>query len=226
MNSAPPFLILGHRGSPRRYPENSLASLRGAIDEGADGFETDLRCLGEGAAVLFHDHEVDGVPVERLSLAALKERICTLAAVSELEAFTGTARIVLEVKRTGWEERLLSIIEGWPNIVVSSFDHRVIRRLADHGYRGELGLVYNGALHAAGDHAERCGATWLFPHYRHVDEEMMAEAKEHGLLVVPWTPNTPADWERLAGLGCDGVITDLPREAVAWRVSRASRPPH
>ena len=218
MTTAERFMILGHRGSPRRHPENSLASLRAALDEGADGFETDLRCLGDGSPVLYHDHDLDDVPLESYKLAALKERVCTLASVSELEAFAGRARLVLEVKRVGWEEQLVSIIESWPDVVVSSFDHRVIRRLADRGFHGELGIIFTGCMNDVGKYARGCGANWLFPHYRHVDEEMLQSAR--GLTVVPWTPNATEEWTRLRELGCSGVITDLPREAVEWRSSR------
>lgn len=217
MPTAEPFLILGHRGSPRRHPENSLASLRAAVEEGADGFETDLRCLGDGSPVLYHDHDLDDAPIESYKLAALKERVCTLASVSELEEFAGRTRLVLEVKRVGWEEQLVSIVESWPNIVVSSFDHRVIRRLADRRFRGELGIIFTGCMNDLGNYARACGASWIFPHYRHVDEEMIASSGE--LTVVPWTPNTADEWSRLRDLGCSGVITDVPREAVEWRSS-------
>src|SRR5919201_966059 len=98
------MLIFGHRGSPRRFPENTIASFEEALRAGADGFETDLRLLADGAAVLFHDQQV-------------------------------------------------------------------------------------GEAHAA------------------------------GLKVIAWTPNRPREWQRLRDIGCDGIITDLPAEAVQWRNS-------
>ena len=55
------FLIFGHRGSPNRQPENTMASFEEAVRSGADGFETDLRLLSDGVAVLYHDDEL-GVP--------------------------------------------------------------------------------------------------------------------------------------------------------------------
>src|SRR6185436_7559440 len=61
------FLILGHRGSPKRFPENTLASFEETLRAGADGFETDLRLLSDRTAVLFHDDDVGDVEVETLS---------------------------------------------------------------------------------------------------------------------------------------------------------------
>jgi len=39
------------------------------------------------------------------------------------------------------------------------------------------------------------------------------EAHAAGLRVVAWTVNEPADMERLAALGVDGLITDYPDRA-------------
>ena len=73
--SAPPW-ILGHRGAPKQAPENTLASLRRALDIGLDGFEYDLRACATGEAVLIHDvtlnRTTDGNgPVRALSLPEL-----------------------------------------------------------------------------------------------------------------------------------------------------------
>lgn len=66
----PPW-ILGHRGTPREAPENTLVSLRRALEYGLDGFEYDVRATGSGEAVLIHDATLDrttnarGLVVER-----------------------------------------------------------------------------------------------------------------------------------------------------------------
>ncbi|GFO60764.1 glycerophosphoryl diester phosphodiesterase [Geomonas silvestris] len=48
-------LIIGHRGSPREAPENTLGSFRLAFAEGADGIETDFRLSKDGEIVCLHD---------------------------------------------------------------------------------------------------------------------------------------------------------------------------
>ena len=54
-----PPLILGHRGAPREAPENTLASLRRALELGVDGVEYDVRACGSGELVVFHDARLD-----------------------------------------------------------------------------------------------------------------------------------------------------------------------
>ena len=67
-------------------------------------------------------------------------------------------------------------------------------------------------------HAAGC-STWA-PFWRNVTPENIAEAHSLKLKIIPWTVNDPAEIERLAGLGVDGIITDYPdraRKALAAR---------
>jgi len=208
------FLIFGHRGSPRRFPENTVASFEEALRAGADGFETDLRLLADRTAVLFHDHEIGDADVETLRRADV--RADTLDA---LAAFAGRCTMVLEVKRSKWEDVLLQHIEKWPNIIVASFDHRLIAELSRRKVAFPLGLTFTGAIVDLPAYARRLGATWIFPNNHWLDEDEVRALHAAELKVVPWTPNLAREWNRLRDIGCDGIITDLPAEAVAWRNS-------
>jgi len=70
------------------------------------------------------------------------------------------------------------------------------------------------------DYAASLGATWCFPNYHYVDAELVASLHARDIRVVPYTPNQTREWEALRTAGCDGVITDLAAEAVAWRANR------
>jgi glycerophosphoryl diester phosphodiesterase len=48
-------LVIGHRGYPLRYEENTLESLEQALKHGADGIETDLQLTLDKELVLMHD---------------------------------------------------------------------------------------------------------------------------------------------------------------------------
>lgn len=48
-------VILGHRGAPRRRPENTVESIEAAIAGGADGVEIDARLTADGHVVVWHD---------------------------------------------------------------------------------------------------------------------------------------------------------------------------
>ena len=211
------FLIFGHRGSPRRFPENTLASFDEALRAGADGFETDLRLLTDKTAILYHDDELAEAEVETLSSTDFVERGSMLQRLEDLAPYAEKTTMVLEVKRSKWEDALVEHVSGWRNVIVASFDHSTIETLHRRAVGFHLGITVAGYLVGIAEYASRLGATWCFPAYHYVDEPMVESLHDRGIKVVPWTPNRPSDWARLRGLGCDGVITDLPAEAVAWR---------
>jgi len=206
------FLILGHRGSPTRFRENTIESFEEALRSGADGFETDLRLLSDGVAVLYHDDEIDELDCETYRF----EQLSKVQKVMELAQFAGRAHMCLEVKRSKWEDVLVEHVSKWPNIVVTSFDHTLVAELHRRKAGLPLGITFFGYPVDLAAYAERLGVTWLYPQYRYVDAEMVRSAHERGLRVVPWTVNRDRDWQRLRDIGCDGVITDFPAEAVEW----------
>ena len=211
------FLIFGHRGSPKRHPENSLSSFDEALKAGADGFETDLRMLSDNSAVLFHDDELGDDAIESLSFEECAKRGANLVLLRDLSRYAGRTTMILEVKRSKWEDALLSQIEKWPDIIVASFDHATIAELARRRVPFPLGITTYGVMVNVGHYAKSLGATWCFPSYHYVDAAMVRELHDQGIKVVPYTPNAPDEWERLREAGCDGVITDYPAEAVLWR---------
>jgi glycerophosphoryl diester phosphodiesterase len=61
--------------------------------------------------------------------------------------------------------------------------------------------------------AQAAGCAIWSPFWRNVTAENIAEAHALKLKVIPWTVNDPAEIERLAALGVDGIITDYPDRA-------------
>ncbi|MEY2951858.1 MAG: hypothetical protein RL622_935, partial [Actinomycetota bacterium] len=53
--------IYAHRGSSARHPELTMAAYKAAIDDGADGFECDVRLTKDNQLVLWHDADMNRV---------------------------------------------------------------------------------------------------------------------------------------------------------------------
>ena len=67
--------IYAHRGSSIAHPELTMAAYKAAVDEGADGFECDVRITKDNQLVLWHDADmkrVAGNPA-RIADLTLKE---------------------------------------------------------------------------------------------------------------------------------------------------------
>lgn len=218
------FLIFGHRGSPARFPENTIESFEETLRAGADGFETDLRLLSDDEAVLFHDDELADAAIESLTLADCQHRGVRVARVRDLARFAGRCTMILEVKRAGWDTRLLSDVGTWPGVIVASFDHTLLAALAARGAPCELGATILGSIAGVDDYLASLRVTWCFPSFRHVTSDVVAALHRRSIRVVPWTPNREAEWEALRSIGCDGIITDQPAAAVLWRQANSAFP--
>ncbi|MDJ0974609.1 MAG: glycerophosphodiester phosphodiesterase family protein [Planctomycetota bacterium] len=48
--------VVGHRGAPHAYPENTLAAFRAALDMGANALELDTCLMKDGGIAVFHDN--------------------------------------------------------------------------------------------------------------------------------------------------------------------------
>jgi glycerophosphoryl diester phosphodiesterase len=67
--------IYAHRGSSTAYPELTMAAYKAAVDEGADGFECDVRITKDKQLVLWHDADMQRVAGNsaRIADSTLKE---------------------------------------------------------------------------------------------------------------------------------------------------------
>jgi glycerophosphoryl diester phosphodiesterase len=72
------FLVIGHRGSPQLFPENTLLGFEGALNHGAEVLEMDLHVTRDGYVVVHHDDTVNRTtngtgPVAVMDLEEIKK---------------------------------------------------------------------------------------------------------------------------------------------------------
>ena len=133
----------------------------------------------------------------------------TRAVVAEIQASGMSERTTLQ--SFDWSSLNLTqqIAPGLPLVALSSGDAWM--GVGQPGASRNLGGIdiddYDGSLPKA---AAAQGYDVVSPTFRSVTPEMIAEAHELGLPVIPWTVNTTADMVRLMDLGVDGIITDYP----------------
>jgi glycerophosphoryl diester phosphodiesterase len=215
-------------------PENTLAAFALAAEQGADGVELDVQLARDGRLVIIHDFDIarttDGQgKVADLTVAELQafdagqgQKIPTL---DELFEMIGPRLLYnIEIKYFGWrdtgvETAVADRIAAYHlenHVLISSFNPLAVRRARRQLpqstpvalIRG-TGLLKYGYLLEDGeaDH----------PHYSLVDADYMAWAKKRGYQTNVWTVDDPAEAQRLAQLGVNGIITNKPeliRESV------------
>jgi glycerophosphoryl diester phosphodiesterase len=100
-------------------------------------------------------------------------------------------------------------------VYLQSFDFRTLHEMKKIAPEIRLVALYSGPAKNFVDIAKEAGAEIVSPEFHLVTPEQVRAAHEAGLKVVPWTADTPADWDRLIAAGVDSIITDDPAALIA-----------
>ena len=226
--------IIGHRGIPHLTPENTMASFRAAVENGADGLETDVQMTKDGELVLIHDETLDRTTngkglVLTHTLSELKsldtgskfdpafknEKIPTLREF--LEFVSGRDLLInIEIKSgvvlyPGIERKLIHMLHEFGlghKTIISSFNHYALVTCKEIDSGIKTGILYMAGLYNPWDYAKTVHADALHPLFYSVRPETIGGMKASGLLIHPYTVDSPGDMKNMIALGASGIITN------------------
>ena len=220
------MLCIGHRGAMGHAPENTLLSIRKALEMGVDWIEVDVY-LVEGELVVIHDPELSrttngaGAVMEQ-SLAYLRsldagqgEKIPFLPEVFDLV----DKRVGINIELKGPETAVPTlhfiheqIENGWSydNILVSSFDHDMLCTVRQLDANIKIGALIFYEPDELARFAAEMGAYSVNPWLMTMSEPFVQDAHDRGLRVFVYTVNEPQDIARMRQWGVDGIFTNYP----------------
>ena len=221
----------GHRGACGHEPENTLRSVRKALELGADGVEVDVHFV-DGQLMVIHDDTLERTtnghgPVVGKTFAELRaldaglgEQIPTLAEV--IGAIQRNALINVELKGPATATSVVKLIDeyvrelGWryEDFLLSSFDHERIRKVRQLNPEIRIAPLIDKLPHQLAEFAQRLSAWSVNCSKRCVTESLIQDAHSRGLEVFVYTVNDARDIARVKSLGVDGVFSDFPERVV------------
>ena len=222
--------IIAHRGAAGLRPENTLASIRKAIEDGADWVEVDVQETADGEVVVMHDSDfmkragVDlkiwDATMEDLATidvgswfdpAYASERIPRLEEV--LEITRGRAKLLIELKYYGHdfdlEARTVQIVERvgmGEQVATMSLKYPAVQRMLDLRPDWRAGVL---AATAIGDVA-RLEGDFVAVSASYANPHLVASTEAAGKDLYVWTVNDPLRMSAMISMGVDGIITDEP----------------
>ncbi|MGW2277429.1 glycerophosphodiester phosphodiesterase [Streptomyces sp. NPDC001770] len=209
---------VGHRGDPYRARENTLSSIRSALERGADAVEIDVRVTRDGVPVLLHDatlerlwgHDVrldaldhaevvertgGGVPTLREALAAAGPHRVMVDLPGSTAASVRT--IVGTVRESGAGDRAY---------YCAGPDAMLRVRAADPS--AEIALTWTTLAPPRPELLAAIGPRWLNYRFGLVTRDLTDRAHRDGLLVSAWTADTGRTMRRLVSRGVDSITTN------------------
>lgn len=215
--------VIGHRGARGLAPENTLASLRKALEHHVDILEFDVRVTKDDIVVLHHDVRLTDPAGQRFTVAetsydellAHKPDLTTLEAV--LETIGHPIPLYIEVKRDVPIAPIINIInkylaKGWKTdyFLLGSKSQKTLLEL--HAALPAIqkvviepwsGVRAHRRAHQVNAKIIAMNQLWLWWGFIH-------SFKNSDTQLYAYPVNNPAKAKRWARWGLAGVITDYP----------------
>ncbi|HEV8601211.1 MAG TPA: glycerophosphodiester phosphodiesterase [Patescibacteria group bacterium] len=217
------MLIIGHRGAAALEPENTIRSFKKAQDYRVDMIELDVRLSRDNQLVVFHDHSLQRLfnVTKSVNTATLDElKAISRAAQREIPTFEEALQniscpIIVHVKVHGAENLLMNAIRRFSHkVVISSTFPGVLKKVRALDENVPLGLVIgHGELHLLpiiNWLTKNLNLYSIHPNYGLVSGISIKGLKLLKKKIFVWTVNTPEQYQKVANLGVDGIMTDCP----------------
>jgi glycerophosphoryl diester phosphodiesterase len=222
--------VHGHRGSPLKFPENTIPSFVAAIEAGADFIELDVQASRDSVLIVSHDpclpggeriHALDARDIHRHpsleEVLDLSTRFSGFGFNIEIKSYPGhpsygpapaaMASLVWQaVRARGLQER----------VIVQSFDFRVLEAMRELGASAPLSALWEGSRRLLDAIASEAGTSCVSVQHTLVDETLVRQAHDAGVRVLVWTVNGERAWSRMLAARVDGIITDDPAGLVRF----------
>ncbi|MCH2037796.1 MAG: hypothetical protein MK137_04305 [Rickettsiales bacterium] len=207
-------LIFGHRGcmGDNYPPENTLAAFQYCLDHQIDGIELDVHASLDNELIVHHDTTLKRMTGADLDIITNEadtirkhsvkgEIIPTLDETFELitpHLEVNSSFIVnIELKSTQTAEALYGFLErqigsnGWKysNIIVSSFDHELLKEIHANDSQIPIGALWDDKEHNhVEDIIKRLGFKpfSIHPIHNQCDDDYLSSASQHGIHSILW----------------------------------------
>ena len=218
--------IYAHRGASGNNPEMTRLAYQVAIEEGADGFECDVRLSKDGEIVCFHDATTKRIAGKKLrvSRSSLKElrSVCELMTLNELLELAISAKkdLLIETKHPNIfggriEQKVLELLktksthisDAGIEVIVMSFSSFAIGRVKSKWNFCKVTKYYLSARFSKRKVlALNIGLVIRYP-------SLVKKLQDRGSRILVWTVNEDSEFESCEALKVDGMITNFPKSA-------------
>jgi glycerophosphoryl diester phosphodiesterase len=219
--------IYAHRGASGDFPEGSKAAYLGAVEQGADGFECDVRLTKDKQIICYHDKDTKRLANIELQIAKstyseLKKSINPFRLDELLDlAILNNKHLVIEFKhpvptRGEVEKQVHKLLASKRNeIAKSGIEIFLISFSFLATLRNKRSPHKSGYLMKNKFLARFNPTQFTLAHIEIIksDHSFVINEKKKGKQVVAWTVNELSDLKLCQDLGLFAVITDYPARA-------------
>ncbi len=217
------MIITSHRGAGSLEPENTLRAMQRAIALGVDQIETDAQLTRDGYLVLMHDPTVDRTTdgtgkVAELTFAEIRRLNaghgeCVPTLQEALALTRGKVVLQIELKGPGTALPVVQAVEAADavdQVILTSFKHQWLVEAQAQNPKLHTGALWGRLPTDSVQQTQQLGLHALHIWHEFIDQQLVKDAHEQGLLVRAWNTDKEDDMRRLIDLGVDAIGSDRP----------------
>lgn len=215
---ATPVTAVAHRGDPYRVRENTLPSIRSALERGADAVEIDVRVTRDNVPVLLHDATLKrlwghDLRLDRLTHQELTERTAGgVPTLREALLAVGAHRVMVDLPGSteASVRRTVGVVRecgaGERAYYCAGPEAMLRVRAADPS--AEIAMTWTSLAPPRAALLAAVRPRWLNYRFGVVSRELTDRNHRDGLLVSAWTADTGRTMRRLIRQGVDSITTN------------------
>ena len=226
------FVIIGHRGLPSKYPENTVLSFKNAFKY-TDFVELDVHLSKDSKVYVIHDfnlkklgnvdkniedmysYEIDNIKIDNENIPQLIELLNTFRDkyfLIELKTIDDSGRAIRNdiarktievIKKSGMEE----------HVYIISFNPYSLNEAKKTDGNIPLGLdycktsrEYMGKIDY--NDLKEMGISLFLPEFNMECKSIFLELKDKDICIIPWTVDNKRDAIDAFNMGLNGIITN------------------
>ena len=224
------LIVVGHRGAMGHALENTIESVKKAIQLNVDGIEIDVFKSKTGELVVYHDPFLSRLSnsnafIEQISLDSIKNvelngglSIPTLKEVIDVVPEKIFLNIELKGSNTAFKTNKV-IIEYLKDFnlppskfIISSFRWDELKKFRDLNKDIPIAILVDSLykIDNAIELAQEIKAIALNPDNKFITKKIVNKIQSNNIKVFPYTINSPKNIKRMKLMGVDAIITDYP----------------
>jgi len=236
--------IIAHRGLSSLAPENTLAALKLAAEQGVQWVEIDAIACGDGSIVMWHDNSVDrcsdgtGAMNEHSAQSVAKldcgswfsnafkgEPVASIEqAIILIQSLGLGLNLEIKLYENSAEQVTAPVLkllaEHWQDfdkLIISSFDHAALTYCHQNAPQIQLGVLYDKIPDHWESDLQSVDAVSCHCNYKHLTQAQTSAIKAKNYQLYCYTANDPKSVEDHWEWGVDAIITDYPQRYLSER---------
>lgn len=217
--------LIGHRGYPAKYPENTILSFKKAIEAGCNGLELDVRLTKDNKAVVIHDKNLERTTngkgfVSEFTLREIKKldvgRGERIPALEEVLSEIADVKLLIEIKTDAVKDidklcaETVKLAGKRKDTFFTSFNLDAIQSIKKNKSELKTGLIFSKPLTEPEQYARFLNA--LCPRLDRIDSGIAVFAKQYNLDLYVWTVNTEDELKKVLQYSVTGIVSNDPGE--------------